>query len=183
MTVPNLRSVGYFEMAVEAPHHSIRVGGDNRCLFRHETFTERAPTPHTSNCTTIGDTLPELSSFRPTDADPQGQPSTVPPSNKAACRFSNFAQPADSAAPDTPAWMRSMHLVDTGGKFIYRNVHDDGPIRHALCLWCFRTRGKFCKVHSYGYESCGRKEVLDSHYWEDDNWPEDSSDESDDPDN
>jgi hypothetical protein len=78
--------------------------------------------------------------------------------------------------------MRPMHLIDTGGKSIYTNVHDDGPIRHALCLWCFRTQGSFRKVHKHGYESCGRREVLDSHYWEDDNWPEDSTDESEDAD-
>ncbi|KAF3039672.1 hypothetical protein E8E11_006265 [Didymella keratinophila] len=178
MTVPDLRSNGYFEMAVDATNDLIGVGSDNRCLLRHETFTERAPTPRMSIDPPMSDILPELSSFRPTDADSQGQPSTVYSSNTVARGFSSPAQLAGPAAPDTPAWMRPMHLVDTGGKSIYTNVHDDGPIRHALCLWCFRTQGSFRKVHKYGYESCGRREVLDSHYWEDDKWSEDSSDES-----
>ena len=183
MTVPDLRSDGYFEMAVDAAHDFIGVDGDNRRLVRHATFTERAPTSRMSNGIPMSDTLPELSSFRPTHADPQGQPSILPSSDKAARGFSSPAQLAGPAAPDTPAWMRPMHLVDTGGKSIYTNVHDDGPIRHALCLWCFRTQGGFRKVHKYGYESCGRREVLDSHYWEDDKWPEDSSDESNDSEN
>ncbi|KAJ4400993.1 hypothetical protein N0V91_008247 [Didymella pomorum] len=135
MTVPDRRSDGHFEMAVDTAHDFIGVGGDNR-----------------SNGIPMGDTLPELSSFRPTYADPQGQPSIAPSSNKVARGFRSPAQLAGPVAPDTPAWMRPMHLVDTGGSF--------------------------CKVHKYGYESCGRREVLDSHYWEDDNWPEDSSDES-----
>lgn len=178
ITVPDRRSDGHFEMAVEAAHDFIGVGGDNRCLLRHETITERAPTPRMSNGIPMGDTLPELSSFRPTYADPQGQPSIASSSNKVARGCRSPAQLAGPVVPDTPAWMRPMHLVDTGGKSIYTNIHDDGPIRHALCLWCFRAQGSFCKVHKYGYESCGRREVLDSHYWEDDNWPEDSSDES-----
>lgn len=182
MTVPDLRSEGYYEMAVVAPHGFVGVGGDNRCLLRHETFTERAPTPWMSVGMSTNDILPELSSFRPTAADPQGQPSLGPSSQKVPGAFTSVAEPASPAISDMPAWMRPMHLVDTGGKSIYMNVHDDGPIRHALCLWCFRTQGSFRKVHKHGYESCGRKEVLDSHYWEDDKWPEDSSDESADSD-
>jgi hypothetical protein len=183
MTVPDLRSERYFEMAVDAPHDFIGVGGDNRCLLRHETFTERAPAPIMSIGSPTHDILPELSSFRPSDAGPQGQQSIVPSATKVACVFTSPAQPPSPAVPDTPAWMRPMHLVDTGGKSIYKNIHDDGPIRHALCLWCFRTQGSLRRVHKYGYESCGRKEVLDSHYWEDDRWPADSSDESNDSDN
>lgn len=130
----------------------------------------------------MNDNLPELSSFRPTAADPQGRPSQWFPLQKASRASASPADPASPAMPDSPAWMRPMHLVDTGGKSIYTNVHDDGPIRHALCLWCFRTQGSFRGVHKHGYESCGRREVLDSHYWEDGKWPEDSSDESNDSD-
>ncbi|KAF3042732.1 hypothetical protein E8E12_009469 [Didymella heteroderae] len=147
MTMPDLQSEGYFEMAVDAPHCFIGVGGDNRCLLRNETFTERAPTPRMWPEIRTNDRLPELSSFRPTDADPQGQPNIGPSSHKVARAFTSPAEPASPAVPDDPAWMRPMHLVDTGGTSIYTNVHDDGPIRHALCLWCFRTQGSFRKVH------------------------------------
>lgn len=173
MTFPDIRSDGYFEIAVDAPHDFIGVGGNNRCLLQHTTFVERAPTPRMSIGASTNDVLPELSSFRPTAANPQGQPSMAASPNLHA----SPTESASTAAPDTPAWMRPMHLVDTGGKSVYKNVHDDGPIRHALCLWCFRTQGSFCKVHKHGYELCGRREVLDSHYWEDNKWPEDSSDE------
>lgn len=169
-------------MAVDAPHMFIGVGGDNRSLLRHETFTEQAPTPSMSIGTPMNDTLPKMSSFRSTDVNAQGQPS-IGPLMKVARAFTSPTESTSLAIPDTPAWLRPMHLVDTGGKSIYKNVHDDGPIRHALCLWCFRTQGSFCKVHKHGYESCGRNEVLDSHYWEDDKWPEDSSDEWNDSDN
>ncbi len=161
------------------------MGGDNRSLLRDEFFVERAPTSNIAIDKTthdaLHDALPELSSFRPTETGLQDQSVLGRPS-----RRPTGTPPIDGATaqiPDTPAWMRSMHLVDAGGLSIYMNIHDDGPIRHALCLWCFRTHGDFCKVHRHGYESCGRTEVLDSHYWEDDTWPEDSSDESTSSDN
>ncbi|KAF1925916.1 uncharacterized protein M421DRAFT_227482 [Didymella exigua CBS 183.55] len=178
MTVPEIRSEGYFDIAVDIPHGFIGVGGDNRCLLRHETFTERAPTPRMLTEMSMSDVQPGLSSFRPTAADPQGRPSLGPLSQRVSRAFTSPPEPTSPALPDTPAWMRPMHLVDHGGRSVYTNIHDDGPIRHALCLWCFRTHGSFRKVHKYGCETCGRKEVLDSHYWEDDKWPEDSSDES-----
>ncbi|KAF2624541.1 hypothetical protein BU25DRAFT_493528 [Macroventuria anomochaeta] len=178
VTLPDIRSDAYSKMAIDAPHCFIGIGGDNRCVLRDETFTERAPTPRVPINLSTNDALPELSSFRPTVADPQGQPQLNIPPQRPARSFTSPVEPASPAVPDTPAWMRPMHLIDTGGKSIYMNAHDDGPIRHALCLYCFRTHGDFRKVHRHGYESCGRTEVLDSHYWESDTWPEDSSDDS-----
>jgi len=163
-------------MEVDAPNKIVGGDGDNRCLLRTETFVERAPAPN--SYTSTNNPLPAPSSFRPTDACSQV---LLGPSDKASQKLARvLTAPVKLANPtmtEEPAWMRPMHLVDTGGKSIYLNAHDDGPIRHALCLWCFRTRGGFRKVHRHGYESCGRTEVLDSHYWEDDTWP-DSSDDS-----
>ncbi|KAF9697552.1 hypothetical protein EKO04_004391 [Ascochyta lentis] len=174
MTLPDIHSEGYSKMTIEAPHCFIGLGGDNRCVLRDATFTERAPTPRMSVDLATTDALPELSSFRPTDADPRGQPTRSSPSHRLARAFTSPTGSPSSAIPDTPAWMRPMHLIDTGAKSIYLNVHDDGPIHHALCLYCFRTHGSFCKVHKHGYETCGRTEVLDSHYWESDSLSEES---------
>jgi hypothetical protein len=165
-------------MAIDALHCFIGAAGDNQCVLRDETVTERGSTPRILAGLSATDELSEFSSFRPTMADSQGQPALKPSSQNLARALTSLAEPSNPTVPDLPAWMRPMHLVDAGGKSIYTNVHDDGPIRHALCLWCFRAHGNFQKVHRHGYESCGRKEVLDSHYWEDDTWPEESSDES-----
>ena len=165
-------------MAVDAPHHLIGIGGDHRCILREKAFTERVLAPRMSIDLSTTNTLPELSSFRPPIADPQGRPILNLPSQKLARAFTSPVMPPNPIIPDTPAWMCPMHLIDTGGKSIYMNTHDDGPIRHALCLYCFRTHGSFRKVHKHGYETCGRTEVLDSHYWESESWPEESSDES-----
>ena len=178
LTLPELQGEGCFRVANGASRELIGVGGDNRCVLRDETFIERAPAPIMLADISANDILPELSSFRPTVADLQSKPQLNIPPLKLAHAFTSLIEAASPAVPNTPAWMRPMHLVDSGGKSIYTNVHDDGPIRHALCLWCFRTRGDFRKVHRHGYESCGRTEVLDSHYWEDNAWPEDSSDDS-----
>ncbi|KZM21377.1 hypothetical protein ST47_g7486 [Ascochyta rabiei] len=178
MTLPEIRSEAFSKMAINAPHFFVDLGRDDRCVLRDETFTERLPTPRMSFGIATTDALPELSSFRPTAANPQGQPVRTPPSQKMTHTSTSLTRSPSPTAPETPAWMRPMHLVDTGGKSIYLNVHDDGPIRHALCLYCFRTHGSFRKVHKYGYETCGRTEVLDSHYWESDTWPVESSDDS-----
>ncbi|KAJ4983969.1 hypothetical protein SVAN01_10524 [Stagonosporopsis vannaccii] len=175
-TVPNIRSEGYFSMAIDDYHRFVGVNGDNRCLLRNESFVERAPTPRRTPMST-SNALPELSSFRPTNTQSQIPLGSDRSSQRLARVLTAPVGLARPAVTEDPAWMRPMHLVDTGGKSIYMNVHDDGPIRHALCLWCFRTHGGFRKVHRHGYESCGRTEVLDSHYWEDDAWP-DSSDDS-----
>lgn len=178
MALPDIRGDACSKMAIDAPHCFIDVVGDNQSVLREKTFSKHAPTPRILADLSTIDELPELSSFRPTVADSQGQPALKPSSQKLARALTSSAEPANSTIPDLPAWMQPMHLIDTGGKSIYTNVHDDGPIRHALCLWCFRANGNFRKVDRRGYESCGRKEVLDSHYWEDDTWPEESSDES-----
>ena len=177
VTLPDIRRGIYTQLAVEAPHCFIGVGGDNRCVLRDDTFTERAPTPRLLANLSTSDVLPELSSFRPTVEEPQKHPALETPPRAMTRAFTTPLEPTSTGGMDTPAWMRPMHLIDTNGKSIYMNVHDDGPIRHALCLFCFRTNGDFHKVHKHGCESCGRKEVLDSHYWEDDTWPDDSSDE------
>lgn len=69
--------------------------------------------------------------------------------------------------------MRSMHLVDTDTMSIYKTTHGNNP-RYSLCLHCFSQHGDFCKVLTHGYETCGRHELLKSHYWESNAWPEES---------
>lgn len=178
MTLPDLREERGCNLKANVSRMFIGAGGDNRRLLRTETFLERAPTPKMTAKMTMDDSLPELSSFRPTAEEPQIRPEVRDHPQKLSRALTAPIKLASSDVPDEPAWMRPMHLVDTGGRSIYKNAHDDGPIRHALCLWCFRTHGEFCKVHRHGYETCGCTEVLDSHYWEDDTWPDDSSDES-----
>jgi hypothetical protein len=173
-TVMDLRKEGSFKASADDFRGFCNIGGDNLRLRTHDGFTERAPETRTMAITSTDDAVPELSSFRPTDPGPQSQsgPSKSRPRLQRAS--TSPSRQSDSVLPDEPAWMRPLHLVDTGRMSIYKNVHDDGPIRHALCLWCYRRRGQFRKVHKHGYESCGSAEVLDSHYWEDDTWPEDT---------
>jgi hypothetical protein len=83
---------------------------------------------------------------------------------------------ASPQLPDTPPWMRPMLLMDTDNMSIYKTAHGDSP-RYSLCLHCFRQHGDFCKVLTRGYETCGRHEVLRSHYWESNAWPEESDEE------
>lgn len=175
--MPDIRSEEFLKMAAGG-REFYDIGRDNRCVLRDEAFVERAPRPSTMAVLSIDDAIPELSSFRPIDPDAQDQPGPVTPQSRLKRGFTSPVDIGSPEAPDTPAWMRPLHLIDVGNKSIYKNIHDDGPIRHALCLSCYRTRGKFCKVRRHGYESCGGVEVLDSHYWEDETWPEENSDEA-----
>jgi hypothetical protein len=85
--------------------------------------------------------------------------------------------PSDSPQlPDTPPWMRPMLLMDTDSMSIYKTTHGES-LRYSLCLHCFSRHGDFCKVLTRGYETCGRHEVLRSHYWESNAWPEESDEE------
>lgn len=176
LTVPNIRNDSYFKLA-PASQTLLGIGGDNRCVLRTEGFTERAPRGNSMAVLSLDDAIPELSSFRPNDPDPLDQPIPESPQHKLSRAHTSPTDTRSSELPDSPAWMRPLHLVDTGGRSIYKNIHDDGPIRHALCMMCYRTRGEFRKVHRRGYESCGGVEVLDSHFWEDDVWPEDTKSE------
>jgi hypothetical protein len=72
--------------------------------------------------------------------------------------------------------MRPMLLMDTDSMSIYKTTHGESP-RYSLCLHCFSRHGDFCKVLTRGYETCGRHQVLRSHYWESNAWPEESDDE------
>jgi hypothetical protein len=178
MTLPDLRDEAFSRLTDDAPSLFIGVGGDDRCVYRNENFTERAPIPRMSVDMSTTHALPELSSFRPSVTSPPDVSPFGSPVRTLARAFTSPVQPVSLTVPDTPAWMRPMHLIDLGDKSIYMNTHDDGPIRHALCLYCFRTRGSFQKVHRYGYETCGRTEVLDSHYWESECGLDESSDSS-----
>ncbi|KAJ8115369.1 hypothetical protein OPT61_g2961 [Boeremia exigua] len=142
-TLPNIQSGSYFDLQPKASHTIIGIGGDNCRLLRDEAFVERATTPRMFVDVTTNDTLPELSSFRPIDSGFQDQPGLDGSSQKLTRGYFDLVGTASTEVPDTPAWMRPMHLVDTGGKSIYMNVHDDGPTRHSLCLWCFRAHGDF----------------------------------------
>jgi hypothetical protein len=178
MTLSDIRSRTFPRLAADAPHCFIDVARDNRRVLGDEAFTERAPAPRMSVELSGSTILPELSSFRPNVVSPQGSPTLGPPVRTMARVHTSPVEPTSPIIPETPAWLRPMHLIDTGGKSIYMHAHDNGPIRHALCLYCFRHNGSFRKVHRHGYEACGRTEVLDSHYWESEFWPEDSSDDS-----
>jgi hypothetical protein len=83
---------------------------------------------------------------------------------------------ASPQLPDTPPWMRPMLLMDTDSMSIYKTAHGESP-RYSLCLHCFSRHGDFCKVLTRGYETCGRHQVLRSHYWESNAWPEESDEE------
>lgn len=162
--MPEFQDEQRFKMADDNLLKFYGIGGDDRCVLRTEDFIERAPKTNIMTVMSVDDAIPELSSFRPTASDPQDQSGPSAPFSRLRRTVTTPVGQSSSVILDTPAWMRPMHLVDTGKKSIYKNVHDDGPIRHALCLWCYRTGGEFRKVHRHGYESCGRAEVLDSHY-------------------
>ncbi|KAI0579843.1 hypothetical protein TUN199_07349 [Pyrenophora tritici-repentis] len=162
---------------------SMRAGiaGDNRQVIREATFTERAPAGVLP--TSLNQHIPELSSFRPSIASPEGlEPVLAQISRpKSPMPYSERRSPSETPEPpETPSYARPLHLLDTsvvvGGKrqgdewlqdiSIFKNIHGEEWKRNALCSHCFRSRGTFNRIMTYGYEACGRDDPLDSHYWE-----------------
>jgi hypothetical protein len=168
MTLPKPPNQTHSKMRTGSLSLRASVDRDSRSVVQDPTFTERVGTPRGS----MDRYFPEVSSFRPGLATPQGQPinNAVQPALRVPPPSRNPS--ASPEPPDTPPWMRPMHLVDTETMSIYKNVHGDSA-RYSLCLHCFSQHGDFCKVLTYGYETCGRHEVLKSHYWESGTWPED----------
>ena len=143
------------------------IGGDNTTLLLSCSFTERTPASVGYTSTLGADLLPDLSSFRPQAADSQGlalKPGTrarTPSRRPSVIRCSDCLE-----APETPIYARSLHLIDDGHDSIYKKDHGDEWRENSLCLYCFRLHGKFSKLSNHGYESCGRDDPLESHYWE-----------------
>jgi hypothetical protein len=152
-----------------ATHSSLwrrSIGGDNTYLFRDSTFTERfyAPLEHKVNF--ANNALPELSSFRPRAADPQGVPPLPVTPVRPSIRNSTPRECSPSPElAETPIFARTLHLVDTDVS-IYKKDHGDEWRKNSLCLFCFRRHGNFTKLNEHGYEVCGHDEALKSHYWE-----------------
>lgn len=140
------------------------MGSDNQTLIRTKPFTERVPE---ATNRIARHSIPELSSFRPEFADPQGQPRPSTPMRASARPSFSRHESASPAPAETPPWARSMHLVDTNEhQSIYKNVHGDEWMDSPLCLYCFRQKGCFNRVKTHGYQVCGREEALQSHYWD-----------------
>jgi hypothetical protein len=129
-------------------------------------FTERTNAPIKQTDNFPSDPLPELSSFRPQAADPQGVPrlsvTEVRPSTGMSTPIKRNQSPE---LVETPIYARTLHLVDTHVS-VYKKVHGDEWRRNSLCLYCFRRHGNFRKLDEHGYEVCGHDEALESHYWE-----------------
>ncbi|EUC27065.1 hypothetical protein COCCADRAFT_112662 [Bipolaris zeicola 26-R-13] len=82
--------------------------------------------------------------------------------------------------PETPSFVRTLHLFDTsvsvykddkGDEWmhdisIFKSTHGDGWAQNSLCKHCFSRSGKFSRIMTYGYETCGREECLEDYHWE-----------------
>jgi len=145
------------QSSLAGPRTFRALGGDNRRLIRNAEFIERAPALPESISPGAHAILPELSSFRP-----DTNPTTTP--IRPAARRSSAPPNSPSVSPETPSWARSLHLVDTDIS-IYKGPIDEQR-ENSLCLYCFSSHGNFSKMLPHGYETCGREEMLDSHYWE-----------------
>ncbi|EUC48545.1 hypothetical protein COCMIDRAFT_23712 [Bipolaris oryzae ATCC 44560] len=82
--------------------------------------------------------------------------------------------------PETPSFARTLHLFDTSVSMykdgngdewmhdisIFKSTHGDEWVHNSLCKHCFSRSGKFSRIMTYGYETCGREECLEDYYWE-----------------
>ena len=140
--------------------------GNNFCLLRGVSFKERAPSIPNIPSPSAVNYLPELSSFRPEAVDAQGFPIMKASVTPMASRRASFEQPVEEMTPpDTPIFARVLHLVDTDIS-IYKKEHGDDENDHPLCLHCFRLHGSFNRLLEHGYETCGKEDPLESHYWD-----------------
>lgn len=176
------------DVRVITPHQEVWLSlplkgfaGDNQQVTREATFIERAPAgliPASHD-----QYLPELSSFRPNIASPEG---LVPVHHtdarrKTSVKSSQRRSPSNTPEPpETPSYTRPLHLFDTavvvglngqGDELlqdisIYKTIHGEEWKRNALCSHCFQNGGTCNRVMTHGYEVCGRDKSLDSHYWE-----------------
>jgi hypothetical protein len=174
MTLPETCS--HFIIPNDGPHEPFSIqsfAGDNRRVIRNTAFIERAPASlHTANY--CDQQLPELSSFRPDIASPEGPAPPVATTARSTTPVRTTTRRFSSAIPEppeTPSFMRPLHLMDTGDELrrdisIYKNPQGEEWKRHSLCRHCFQRRGTFNRIMTYGYEACGRDDRLDSHYWE-----------------
>ena len=171
MTMPETCCQNITGDETQDPLANQSFSGNNRRVIRNVAFIERAPVrPQKSNSSS--QQLPELSSFRPDIASPEGPAPKPParpttPARHTARRFSS----ATPEPPETPSFLRPLHLFDTSNEWthdisIYKNIHGEEWKRNSLCRHCFQLRGAFNRIMTYGYEACGRDERLDSHYWE-----------------
>jgi hypothetical protein len=107
---------------------------------------------------------PEVSSFRPEVAGPQGVPPiSITPVRPSTCKLSAIERSPTPELDDTPIYARTLHLVETDVS-VYKKIHGDEWRDNSLCLYCFRQHGDFSKLTLRGYEVCGRNEALESHY-------------------
>ena len=156
------------------------IPGDNRRVVRNSAFIERVAAPLLTDDPTHQQ-LPELSSFRPNLATKEGVAPVMASLSRTPRQRSTQRRPSASPEPpETPSFARSLRLFDAsvavrsdglGNEWmhdisIYKNIHGEEWRRNSLCKHCFRRSGQFSRIMTYGYESCGRDEELDSHYWE-----------------
>lgn len=88
------------------------------------------------------------------------------PATPMASRRASLMHPVEEMTPpETPIYARAFHLVDTDIS-IYKKEHGNNTNDHPLCLHCFRLHGSFYRLLEHGYESCGKEELLESHYWD-----------------
>jgi hypothetical protein len=75
-------------------------------------------------------------------------------------------QDCTPTAAETPSYSRPLDLVDYGDVSLYQQIHGNEWEEYPLCLHCFEQHGYFKRVLQFGYELCGKTEVLESDYWE-----------------
>lgn len=118
--------------------------------------------------------------FNVHNSAPDNVPRPTPPDREPASQRT-CTTPDRPDTPDTPSFARPLHLIDTsvlmcddgrGDKWmqdisIYKSTHgNDERVDNSLCEYCFRRRGLFSRLVTYGCELCGREQRLESLYWE-----------------
>jgi hypothetical protein len=169
MTLPAISGRPIAQSMTRSTSWRNTIGGDNTYLVRGSSFSERGPSVVQPLSPINTSPPPEVSSFRPHAAGPQGiahRPTT--PIRATPRRSSTAERDQIQEQADTPVYARSLHLVDTDVS-VYKKDHGDEWREHSLCLYCFRRYSGFNKLRKHGYEVCGRDEALESHYWESNN--------------
>jgi hypothetical protein len=165
MTLPEIQDGILYQSNTGRRPWRNSVGGDNRYIVHDSTFTERGHPAQEPLDSSLASLMPELSSFRPQVVDPQGVPRRASVARPSTRRVSMVERQETPEPAETPSYARSFHLVDTDVS-VYRQTHGDAWRNSPLCLYCFRQNGSFRKIEQHGYETCGREEALESHYWE-----------------
>lgn len=141
-------------------------------------FTERSLAGAVIN--TPIERLPNDSNIKSSIATLSPEPSMIPQPTTPVKLSTWQCTTTTPEPPETPSFARTLHLFDMSVSMykddkgdewmqdisIFKSTHGDEWARNSLCKHCFSRSGKFSRIMTYGYETCGCEECLDDYYWE-----------------